>query len=382
MILAWIRRLAYGENRYQSPADLFSDGSDDPLAISKMEVLAGDPSYVSTADFDSGVQVLCLMAESFRRIFGRVPHIAVACKHGNPCGAAFDWNDPGLAIHKMLMGDPLAVMGGEVVTNFPLDGELALALHIVPLACKIGRDKWGLDFIAAPDFDEAAITTLEGRTKKPRRLVRNPALLTPTLSPADWIYRPVRGGFIRQRPARFILDRERISWHRSHCLDEAQFETLPLVWATCWSGSSNSTTLGRDRMLLSRCFGQQDRVACNQFCLDLARRSGHALRGSLFGTDGHFPYAQRDVDWTEVWELAKQFAQAEATSFTSFADQLKTALILADKREGPQLLADAGCIGGIVPADGQYLAQVQDFFAAAGMAVAYVEPNNRGFCRH
>lgn len=115
-----VRQLAYAENRDRNPADLFATvGDDDPLAIHCFQVESGDPSYIAIADGSQMVGVLCLLAEAFRQWMGRVPLIAVVGKHANPCGAAIDWHDPAAALLKALRGDTVAVMGGELVTNFP-----------------------------------------------------------------------------------------------------------------------------------------------------------------------------------------------------------------------------------------------------------------------
>ena len=203
-VLKLVRELAYGENKSQSPASLWTASTGDPLALDQFQVAAGDPSYVGMADLDSCLEVLCRLAETFRLHAGSVPYIAIACKHGDPCGAAIDWDNPLVATEKMLFGDPVAVMGGEVITNFPITDKLAQQLHVAP-ADRIGRDRWGLDMVAAPDFSDAAITILEGRTVKPRRLLRNPHLLNPMPAKDEWRWRPVRGGALRQKSPTYIF---------------------------------------------------------------------------------------------------------------------------------------------------------------------------------
>ena len=47
----------YGENGYQTPAALYSSGTDDPLALDRFEVVQGTaPSYNNLCDLDRLVQ--------------------------------------------------------------------------------------------------------------------------------------------------------------------------------------------------------------------------------------------------------------------------------------------------------------------------------------
>jgi len=43
---------------------------------------------------------------------------------------------------------------------------------------------------------------------------------------------------------------------------------------------------------------------------------------------------------------------------------------------------DAGCAGGIVPADGKELPNVRNLFERSGLAVGFVAPEHRGFAKH
>ena len=142
--------------------------------------------------------------------------------------------------------------------------------------------------------------------------------------------------------------------------------------------------------MVGRGIGQQDRVVCTRLCLQLAARAGHVTQGSVFASDAFFPYASRRKDEVELRrELRHAFDFAllpdgEATPFSTYAgiDALLVELTKLDTREGPDLLVDAGCVGGVVPADGKNLAEVQQYFADHGLAVAYVDAEHRGFAKH
>lgn len=318
-------RLAYGENRCQSPAFLIPTDADDPLAMHRYIVLSGDPSYISIADGDQIQEILCLLAAAFSAWKEGMPYIVVAGKHGNPCGLGVDWYDPQVAILKALRGDVIAVMGGEVITNFPITDELAKTLHEADAELD-GRPFWGLDIIFAPYFSDGAVDLL-GKKEK-RRLMANPSLTHPTLPASEYIERPVRGGKLRQRRSPFVLTPGNVQFTTtSHSATDQEYIDILIAWATCWRASSNTVALAKDGMLIGLGCGQQDRIACVELCLRQAERSGHGVHGSFFASDAFFPYA---------------------TSSTSV-------------KEGPELLVEAGCRGGVVPADGKNLDAVKNY---------------------
>lgn len=377
-------QVAYAENKCQNPAHLFRHGDDDLLAMPNFEVTAGEPSYTAYADASGIVDILCLIAESFRRSVGRVPHIVVAGKHGNPCGCAIDWENPHVAIIKALMGDPVAVMGGEVVTNFPVYYEEAEALFAPDSKSNIGRNRWGLDVILAPSFEKIAAELLCQKEK--RRLLANKQLEHPLLPKDPWIWRQVRGGFLRQRTSSFVFDPAGATW-TGQDFSGVDLDSLILAWACCWRASSNTVVLAKGRMLIGLGCGQQDRIACVRLCLDRAIRAGHNPKGSVFASDGFFPYAEADVE-VDVAALRPRLEKLARTIDISQEialhglSELRDLITRMDRREGPQLLVDAGCIGGVVPADGKNLPMVQEFFRQHGLSVAFVAPENRGFSKH
>lgn len=385
--------LAYAENRCQDPADLLPiKGNRDPLAMHKFKEISGKPSYISIADGSQVVNILALLQEAFAQSFPDFPYTVIAGKHGNPCGVGISWHDKKEAITKCLFGDPVAVMGGEVVTNFTIDEDLANVLYEVPLDRPIGRPYWGLDLILAPSFDKKTINLLGKKAK--RRLIANKALMTAGLPPNKYALQPVRGGFLRQSSPRFILDIQELTMV-GKTLSKDDFATLLIAWAVCWRASSNTVTLAKDGMLIGSGCGQQDRIACVRLCLERANRAGHDPKGSLFASDGFFPYAQdaqgciseENPDWTilegMLIGLAKSFPDStNKKSKLRKLTKLTNMISRLDSREGPELLIAAGCKGGVVPADGKNLAEVQTLFSEAGLSVAFVAKENRGFSKH
>lgn len=81
-------------------------------------------------------------------------------------------------------------------------------------------------------------------------------------------------------------------------------------------------------------------------------------------------------------ELPKKLKGKNQSEKIILLDKFSKAISKLDNREGPQLLADAGCLGGVVPADGVRLEEVKKFFQEKKMSVAFVAAENRGFSKH
>lgn len=381
--------LAYGENRDQSPAWLVYGGTDDPLAPSHFKWVSGEPSFISIADLAQITDTQRLLAESLQRFHGRIPYIVIAGKHGNPCGAAISYKNPTEAIAKALMGDPVAVMGGEVITNFPIgDGEAQILFNSPQ---SIGRDKWGLDLIAAPEFSPGTVAIL-GK-KQGRRLLSNPYLNGSPFPVNQWVIKPAGADWLCQRAPSFVLTRKEVQSWSGKEMNSEQFENSLIAFACCWRASSNTVAIAKNRMLIGLGCGQQDRIACVRLCLDRANRAGHDTRGAIFASDGFFPYAKSTMKYSDAGRQtligAMQAAQTALNSRSTepnFAIKvmanLSALISRMDRREGTELLIDAGCRGGIVPADGKELPNVRDLFEKSGLAVGFVAPEHRGFSKH
>jgi len=382
--------LAYAENKSQNPAYLRAGTSDDPLAMSKFKIVANYPSYIAIADADQIVHILRFLAESFRRNNGKAPYIVVAGKHANPCGIAIDWDDPVMAVRKALGGNMVAIMGGEVVTNFPIDDELGLELYQQPPEmCQGQNKKWGLDLVLAPSFSYETIELL-GKKEK-RRLLANPALAIAPFPKKEWMLKHLYNGndVLHQRFQNFILTKESIIHWTGEPLRGKDFDSLLIAWVATWNATSNTVGLARNRMLIGLGCGQQDRIECVRLCVDRAIRSGHETRNSVFASDAFFPFASSVREKLpdgrlERWQAFLNSAQQGHNQNMRFAIALEISeqIMAMDNREGPEILADAGCMGGVVPADGNRLEEVKEYFKDSLLSVGFVDSENRGFSKH
>ncbi len=292
----------YGENAWQTPAGLYATDNNDPLAIHKFEVVAGQPpSYNNLCDLERMLQTMTHMATGF------LPALmcggAVAVKHGNPCGASafVDWfggEDTGFRrgaeirlLQQMIDGDKRAIFGGLIMTTFDIDEELAdiLLTH----GMKDGRRL--LDGIAAPDFTPGAIDALKRKGDKCRFIV-NPALQhlgRCDLDRHDRL-RYVRGGFLKQPNYVFVATNEMFrvkdpDFPKCFRVNE-DFVDGMLAWAVGCTSNSNTITLVKDGMLIGNGVGQQDRVGCCELAIKRARDAGHDPKGAVAYSDSFFPF--------------------------------------------------------------------------------------------
>lgn len=278
----------YGENGCQSPAGFFTTGNDDPLALDKFALVAGDtPSYNNFCDIDRLLQSITHIAATFAVNRDQVPHIAVAVKHGNACGAAIGLN-PTAVLMNTVMGDPEAIFGGLLMTNFHITEALAeiILKHGIP----DGETTRKLDGILAPSFSPEAIELLK-RKKDKCRFLANPALgqLTRDSLDVQPRFRYVRGGFLLQPNYTFILNLkdERLVYHGE--LSTQQEDDLLLAKPLCDTGNSNTVTLVRDGRLIGNGTGQQHRGWASKLAVDKAHYSQHRTKGSVGASDSFFP---------------------------------------------------------------------------------------------
>lgn len=276
----------YGENAAQTPAALYSTGSDDPLALDKFAVIEGaGPSFNNWCDLDRLLQTMTHIARAYCVNDGVGTPIAVGAKHGNACGAAGGGSDVlstterclGV-IERMMAGDPLAIFGGLVLLNFALTEELC-----EPLIGKM------LDGIIAPEISDGAIDLLRRRGDK-CRFITNPALATSLALDQAPRFRYVRGGLLCQPNYTFVPD-FRAGNIVKYGPETARLETdMAMAWAIGSTSNSNTITLVKDEQLIGNGVGQQDRVGAAQLAIARARRSGHDITGAAAYSDSFFPF--------------------------------------------------------------------------------------------
>jgi phosphoribosylaminoimidazolecarboxamide formyltransferase/IMP cyclohydrolase len=287
----------YGENAYQTPAGLYKVHDDDPLALHRFQVVAGQPpSYNNLCDLDRLLQTATHIAS----VFNTHGDLAIAVKHGNPCGAAchYDsWEGAERSHHidilkKMIDGDKRAIFGGLVMTTFELDEELAEIL----LTHGMENGRRLLDGIIAPGFTSGAIEYLKRKKDDKCRFIVNSALKNLSRDSLDRRdrMRYVRGGFLMQPNYTFVPNK-----HLFNLVDPERGEMTVidsvgadcmLAWAIGSTSNSNTITLVKKGMLIGNAVGQQDRVGCCELALKRARDAGHDPKGAVAYSDSFFPF--------------------------------------------------------------------------------------------
>ena len=238
----------YGENGYQTPAALYSGGTEDPFALNRFEVVQGTaPSYNNLCDLDRLLQTVTHVAAGFDINIGEVPMIAVACKHGNPCGAAIG-SDRARVAMQALEGDLRAVFGGLILLSFEVDESIAEVLMTHKMDGGVRRL---LDGIVAPGFTTGAMEMLARKGNK-CRLLTNPALGNMNSGSLDAArrFRYVRGGFLAQPNYTFVPRLMSDEVERTGEHTEGQIEDMILAWAIGSTSNSNTVTLVQESRLI------------------------------------------------------------------------------------------------------------------------------------
>jgi len=333
--------LANGENPYQVPAEMFRIESTDKLSLPEFkQVSQNPPCFTNLADADSILQTLSLCAQGFKKHYNKIPYICVAAKHGNPCGLAIDWDNPKAAVDKALFANPRAVWGGETAVNFALDAGLAQAfLKSQKRKRLLGEASWMLDVVMAPQFSREAVDILKKREH--RRLLQNSALSKPFLTTAKFNYRFVRGGFLRQPPANYVLDLADAEI-AGRLPDKKTIDALIVAWACAYSSNhgGNEVALAKDRALIA-CAGGPSTVEAAQLVVYKAGYLKLKTQGAAFCADAFFPFT-----------------------------------------DAPRILAKAGVTAGVVPSGGKQFDAVKKYFKTTGIKMFFLKEQYRGFCRH
>lgn len=335
------RMLKEGENMYQQPCILFKT-NDDPLGIGNFKQVSGNtPCFTNIADLESILETLCKLQSTLILNGVKKPYIMIAAKHGNACGIGVSLKeDPLNVINDALWGNAKAIWGGEVITNFPIDKHLAKMLKRSEKRESIyNTAAWMLDVIATPGMTEEAIGILSSNPN--RKLFINPALSSSYLRKEEYTIRQLRGGFISQPPADYILDLKKVKWVNKP-KNKKNYISLMIAWATAFTSNhgGNEVAIAKNGALLGVGGGSSTYDAVNT-AITRAKEYCHNLEGAVFGADAFFPF-------TDV----------------------------------PDILFKAGCIGGTVPSQGKREKEVIKYFKEHKMSVGMIPEQYRGFCRH
>lgn len=291
-VAGWIgQRVAptkYGENPWQTPAGLYADNrvASDPLGLDQFTHQKGwELSYINETDMHRLLQTLTHVAAGFEVNFGKVPSVAVGVKHGNACGAGVA--DTAVeAVQKMLEGDEIAIFGGVVMVNGPIDADVATAL--MQYHMPEGQNRL-LDGVVGSEVTPEAMEIL---SRAKLRIVTNPALANlskDTLETAP-ILRNVRGGMLVQPNYTFVVDYSADYMEQHGDLSEQAKKDMLLAWAVGSTSNSNTICIVKDGRMLGNGVGQQDRVGAAKLAVTRATSRDHDVTGAAAYSDSFFPF--------------------------------------------------------------------------------------------
>lgn len=298
------------ENGQQGMAGVFSLVPEvgDPLAIHKFKQIAGpSPSFNTYCDIDRLLQTLThAVAGLLKNGKRRTWNIALADKHGNCCGGAFN-DRPDIATTSALEGDLRAVFGGVIMTNYEITDTIATIL----LRHRTNGVRRLLSAVIAPSFTPEAIATLRGTSDK-IALLQNDALATLNDASLDTAmrFRYVRGGFLEQPNYTFVPH-----LLGAKCMgplpDESVLDDVAFAWAIGSTSNSNTITLVRNGRLIGNGVGQQDRVGAAELAIKRAldaekmlepdERKRIGVRGAVAYSDSFFPFKDGPLKLIEAF---------------------------------------------------------------------------------
>ena len=274
------------ENAWQGPGGLYDTGSDQ-LGVRTFQLKEGsEPSNNNVCDLDRLLQTMTHVTNAFRANSYKVPMTAIGVKHGNSCGAAFQFEHANrvVTLKEMLSGDPLAIFGGTTMTNFDIEAE-----HVDAFFNE--ENKVLLDGIIAPDILSGAIDGLKRRKGKCRFLANQ--ALGYEFQPLDDTprARQVRGGFTLQHNYTNILEisHEKLVKHGPPATHD-QIHDLLFAWAICATSNSNTITMVNNKKLIGNGVGQQARIYAAELAVNRAQRHGHQIEGAVAVSDSYFPF--------------------------------------------------------------------------------------------
>jgi len=261
------KKLRYGENPHQRGWFYKTDDAEnDPLALSKFEILQGkEISYNNYLDSDGALFALSHL--------GGEKAACVVVKHTNPCCAARRGNVKDAYQAAWYEGDTLAAFGGVMAVNREVDGELAEKMI-----------ENFFEILLAPGVTSDA---KEVFSRKPKiRVLVNPALEHPTPF-AGFHMHKVRGGMLVQDADTKEVTKEMLTTVTKRTPTTEEINDLLFAWAVCRATKSNTVVAAKNETLVASGAGQQDRKRCAELCV---AKGGGKLKGAVAASDAFFPF--------------------------------------------------------------------------------------------
>lgn len=245
--------LRYGENPHQG-ASFYGDLDELFNKLNGKEL-----SYNNLVDIDAACQIISEFSD---------PAFAVI-KHTNVCGIAVR-NNVVEAWTAALAGDPESAFGGVLITNQPINTEVAQKIN-----------ELFFEILVAPSFDEEALTIL--KSKKNRILLQQHKAFFPVKE-----YKRVLNGILVQDADTKNFE----TWTEAGAQNATEAEKQDLLFANivCKHLKSNAIALVKDRQLIGKGCGQTSRIDALRNAIEKAKQFGFSLHGASMASDAFFPF--------------------------------------------------------------------------------------------
>jgi phosphoribosylaminoimidazolecarboxamide formyltransferase/IMP cyclohydrolase len=253
--------LRYGENPHQRAA-LYTSVPFSSGVVGATQLHGKDLSFNNLLDADAAWQA----ASDF-------PEETVAVvKHTNTCGIA-SHPDIAEAYRRAHAGDPTSAYGGIVAFNRPVTAAAAEAMRGV-----------FYEVVIAPDFDEAALLTLQKR--RGLRVLKMGS--SHQVQGIGQSLRHIRGGVLLQDADHIHEDTSNWSVATLSKPNPTQFDDLVFAWRVAKHIKSNAIVLVKDKALIGMGAGQPNRLISVHLALKAA---GDRAQGCVLASDAFFPFA-------------------------------------------------------------------------------------------
>lgn len=261
----FFKKLSYGENPDQK-ANWFSIQK---TGLHQGILLQGKAlSFNNICDLDSAVSVVREFSDFC---------CAVAIKHNNPCGVAYDSNNIEKAIDLTLKADPMSVFGGVIAVN------RSISYKAANLLCSLF-----LETVIAPHYTDEALEVFKSK-KKNLRIVQWPTLLDKNKT--QFKLRGIDGGFLAQ-------DTQKIDYiwpsHWQCTLQKPDLSTqaeLLMAWKVCAFLKSNAISLVSKTQTIGLGMGQVNRISAVNLAIQNWKNHHPHIMTPVLASDGFFPFA-------------------------------------------------------------------------------------------
>ncbi|HKU81871.1 MAG TPA: bifunctional phosphoribosylaminoimidazolecarboxamide formyltransferase/IMP cyclohydrolase, partial [Candidatus Tumulicola sp.] len=265
LTLPLAQRLRYGTNPQERAAFYLDRGDRLPAQLHGKAL-----SYNNLLDLDATLRLLARAPVGTEIEGGRARVRAAVVKHTIPCGVA-ERPSVGRAVGDALASDPISAYGGIVAADATVD-----------LAAAAELGKFFLEIVAAPDFEDDALSLL--RKKKNLRIMRFAPSLPDELSRELRVRSALGGVLAEDNDPSAREERWRVVSRRAP--SPGQWRDLAFAWDVVRHVKSNGIVIVKDGVTRGICAGQTNRVSAVAIAAGRA-----AISGGACASDGFFPFA-------------------------------------------------------------------------------------------